>query len=98
MLVVCPILSLPIHDMNGISDLALRSIGTHDPAHTDIQGWTHTVEALCYTYGISDTRPPQFVKDELRTELEKVLADARARFVPIPWAQFKNFMTAFDRK
>jgi len=100
--------SLPIHDMDWISDPALEAIlqewnpNVYDPPHTDIQGWTHTIEVLCHTYGIPDTQRPQcaakFVKDELRTELEDVLANARARFGPIHWAQFKIFMTAFDRK
>jgi len=40
----------------------------------------------------------EVLKDELRTKLEDVLANARARFGPIHWAQFKIFMTAFDRK
>jgi len=46
--------------MEWISDPALEAIlqewnpNVYDPPHTDIQGWTHTIEALCHTYGIPD--------------------------------------------
>ena len=57
---------------------------------------------LCDTYGIPDTQRAQcavkFIKIELRTELENVLRDARARFGSVRWAQFTNFMVAFDRE
>jgi hypothetical protein len=74
----------------------------YDPPNTDVQEWTHTIESLCETYRIPDDQRPQcavnFVKAELRNELEKVLEDARAKFGPVHWAQFKIFMKALDRK
>jgi len=49
-----------------------------------------------------DTQRPQcatrFIKSELRTELENVLGEARAKFGPVRWAQFANFMVALDLK
>jgi len=93
--------------MNQLSYPALEAIlrewdpTVYDPPHTDIVGWTHTIESLCDTYGIPDTQRAQcaakFVKDELCVKLEKVLGDARATFGPTHWDQFKIFMTEFDR-
>jgi len=94
--------------MHQLSDLALGAIlkewdtPEYDPPNTDIQEWTISIESLCNTYGIPDTQRPQcatrFIKSELRTELENVMREARARFGPIHWAQFANFMAEFDRK
>jgi hypothetical protein len=94
--------------MNQLTDLALEAIleewspEQYDPPNTDIQEWTLSIESLCDTYGIPDTQRPQcaarFIREELRTELEPVFADARTTYGPIHWAQFRNFMTAFDRK
>ena len=60
------------------------------------------METLCDTYGIPDTQRPQcaarFARGELRTELEKVLKDAREKFGPISWVRFTAFMVAFDRE
>ena len=94
--------------MHRLSDLALKAIlkewhpQEYDPPHTDVRGWIHSIESLCDTYGISDTQRPQcvtgFVKVELRTELRKVLVEARAKFGPVHWDQFKTFIVAFDRE
>ena len=94
--------------MHQLSDPALEAITKewdskqYDPPNTDIREWTLAMESLCDTYGIPDTQRAQCaaksIKGDLRTELEKVLRDARARFGPIHWAQFRNFMIAFDRK
>lgn len=110
MLAVCVsgTLLLFIHDMHQLSDIALEAIlkewnpQEYDPPNTNIREWTHTIESLCDTYGIPDTQRPQcaarFIEGALRTEFEDVLRDSRARFGPIRWAQFTNFMVAFDRK
>jgi len=70
----------------------------YNPPNTDIWEWTLAMESLCDTYGIPDTQRPQcavnFIKGELRTELEKLLTDSG----PIHWTQFTNFMVALDRK
>jgi hypothetical protein len=101
-------LSFFVRDMHQLSDPALEAITKewdskqYDPPNTDIREWTLAMESLCDTYGIPDTQRPQCaaksIKGDLRTELEKVLKDARVRFGPIHWAQFRNFMIAFDRK
>ena len=94
--------------MHQLSDLALEAIlkewkpKDYDPPNTDVQQWILAIESLCDTYGIPDTQRPQcavkFMKGELRTGLEDVLRNARATFGPTHWAQFTNFLTAFDRK
>jgi len=94
--------------MHQLSEKALEAIlkewnpQEYDPPNTNIQEWTHIIESLCDTYGIPDAQRPQcaarFIESELRTELEDVLRDSRARFGPIRWVQFTNFMAAFDRK
>ena len=96
------------HDMHQLSELALEAIleewdpQEYNPPHTDITEWIRSIESLCDTYGIPDVQRPQcaaeFIKDELRTELLNVLRDARARFGPVHWDRFKNFMVAFDRE
>ena len=74
----------------------------YNPPNTDIKEWNRTIETLCDTYGIPDTQralcATRFIKDELKVELEKVLSEARAQFGPTGWAQFANFMVAFDRE
>ena len=107
-LAVCISLVIFLHDMYRLSDLALEAIlkGWHpreyDPPHTNIREWIHSIESLCDTYGIPDLQRPQcaagFFKDELRVELLNVLADARTRFGPVHWDQFKLFMVALDRE
>ena len=94
--------------MYQLSNLAFEAIlkewnpQEYNPPNTDIREWIRAVESLSDTYGIPDTQRSQcaakFVKSELRTELENVLRDARAKFGPIHWAQFTTFMTALDRK
>ena len=94
--------------MYQLHDLALEAIlkewkpQEYDPPNTDIREWTHSLESLCDTYGIPDTQRPQcavkFIKDGLQAKLEDVLRDARAQFGPTHWAQFIDFMVAFDRK
>jgi len=94
--------------MQRLSDLALEAIleefdtQEYDPPHTDVREWIRSIELLCDTYGIPDVQRPQcataFVKDELSTELEDVLARARATFGPVRWDPFKNFMVEFDRE
>ena len=94
--------------MYQLSDQAIGAIlkewrlPEYDPLNTDIQEWNLIVGTLCDTYGIPDTQRAQcavkFIKIELRTELENVLRDARARFGSVRWAQFTNFMVAFDRE
>jgi len=94
--------------MHQLSDLALEAIlkewdtPEYDPPNTDIREWTHSIESLCDIYGIPDNQRPQcaakFIEGELRTELGGVFREARDRFGPIHWAQFANFMAAFDRK
>lgn len=89
-----------------LTDLALKVIvkefnpGVYDPPQTDVRKWIHSLETLCDTYGIPDVQRPQcatgFIKDELRTELLKVLEDARRRFGPVQWDGFKRFMVVFD--
>lgn len=73
----------------------------YDPPNTDIREWINDTGALCETYGIPETQRPEcatrFIKKGLRTELEKVLKDARAQFGPVRWTQFTDFMVAFDR-
>ena len=70
------------------------------PPNTDIREWIRTIESLCNTYGIPDTQRPQcaarFVKRGLRPQLERALKNARAKFGPILWTQFANFMVALD--
>ena len=97
-----------LRDMYQLPEIALEAIlrewhpQKYDPLHTDIREWIHAMDSLCNVYGIPDTQRPQcavrFINGELRTELLKVLADARARFGPVQWEQFKNFMVAFDRE
>ena len=94
--------------MYQLSDLALEAIlkewhpQEYDPPNTDIRVWIHSIESLCDTYGIPDVQRPQSalgsVKSELRTELVKVLAEAREKFGPVHWDRFKAFMFAFDRE
>ena len=94
--------------MYQLSDLALEAIlkewhpEEYDPPHTDIREWIHSIESLCDTYGIPDVQRPQSalgsIKEELRTELVKVLAEAREKFGPVHWDRFKAFMFAFDRE
>ena len=91
-----------------IPDLALEAIlgewhpQEYDPLHTDIREWIRSLESLCDTYGIPDVQRPEcatgFVKDGLRARLLEVLADARMRFGPVHWDQFKTFMVALDRE
>ena len=94
--------------MHRLSDPAIEAIlnewdiAEYDPPNTDIREWNHAVETLCDTYGIPDAQRPQcaarFARGELRTELEKVLKDAREKFGPISWVRFTTFMVAFDRE
>ena len=94
--------------MHQLSDPAIEAIlkdwnsPEYDPPNTDIHEWNRTIETLCDTYGIPDIQRPQcamrFIRSQLRTDLENVLRDAQAQFGPVHWAQFANFMVAFDRK
>lgn len=74
----------------------------YDPLQSDIHKWHLNVEALFDRYGVPDVQRPQratkYIKDEFGTELRNVLEEAEAEFGPIRWAQFKEFMVAFDRK
>jgi len=91
-----------------LTDLALKAIlkefhaQEYDPPRTDVRKWVYSIESLCDTYGVPDVQRPQcataFIKDELRTELLNVLEDARRRFGPVQWDQFKAFMVVFDRE
>ena len=45
----------------------------------------------------SDQCATGFVKDGLRARLLEVSVDARMRFGPVHWNQYKTFMVAFDR-
>lgn len=94
--------------MYQLSDQAIEAILKewhpleYDPPNTDIQEWNLVIGTLCDSYGIPDLQRAQcaarFVKSGLRTELENVLKDARVRFGAVHWAQFQNFMIAFDRE
>ena len=94
--------------MHRLSDPAIEAIlnewdiAEYDPPNTDIREWNRAVETLCDTYGIPDAQRPQcaarFARGELRTELEKMLKDAREKFGPISWVRFTTFMVAFDRE
>ena len=105
---VAPGHTFPGYSMYQLSDQAIEAIlkewhpPEYDPPNTDIQEWNLAVETLCDTYGIPDTQRAQcavkFIKSGLRTELENVLRDARARFGSVRWARFANFMVAFDRE
>ena len=91
-----------------LSDLALEAIlrkwspQRYDPPRANIQEWIRAIESLSDTYGIPDTQRPQcaakFIRGDLQADLEIVLRDARARFGPIHWDRFADFMIAFDRK
>ena len=105
---VSPLLSSFFHDMHQLSDLALKAIlkewdpQEYDPPYTDVQEWIRSIDSLCDTYGIPDVQRPQcatdFIKNELRAELRKVLARALEQFGSVHWDQFKIFMVAFDSK
>jgi hypothetical protein len=94
--------------MYQLSDAAIEVIlkewhlEEYDPPNTNIQEWNLIAGTHCDTYGIPDTQRAQcavrFMKSGLRAELEDVLAKARARFGSVHWAQFTNFMVAFDRE
>jgi hypothetical protein len=94
--------------MQQLSDPAIEAIlkewhtPLYDPPNTIIHEWVRTIGTLCDTYGIPDAQRAEcavkFIRSELRTELENVLRDARARFGSVHWAQFTNFMVAFDRE
>jgi len=94
--------------MYQLSDPAIKAIlkewrpKEYHPPHTDVQEWIFSIESLCNVYGIPDVQRLQcatgFIKKELSIELRKVLAEARGRFGPIRWDQFKAFLVAFDRK
>ena len=94
--------------MYQLSDLALEVIlkewhpQEYGPLQTDVREWIHSIESFCAMYGIPDVQRPRcaldFIKEELRHELVKVLAEARARFGPVHWDRFKDFMVALDRE
>ena len=105
---VSPALSLFPHDMYQLTDPAIEAIlkewrpQKYYPPYTDVQEWIHSIESLCTMYGVPDAQQLQcairFIKEELGTELRKVLADARVGFELLHWNQFKSFLVAFDRK
>ena len=92
--------------MYRLTDLALNVIlkefhpQEYDPPHTNVRNWVHSIELLCDTFGIPDAQRPNcatsFIKEELRTELQNVLEDARRQFGPVQWDQFKSFIVVFD--
>lgn len=103
-----PLLSSSLHDMHQLPDLALEAIlkewgpQEYDPLHTDVRKWIRSIESLCDTYGIPDVQRPHcatdFIKPEVRIELQEVLAEARINSGFVHWDQFKNYMTGFDRE
>jgi hypothetical protein len=94
--------------MYQLSDPAIEAIlkdwnlQEYDPPDTDVQEWILIIGTQCDTYGIPDAQRAycavRFMKSGLRAELEGVLREARARFGSVHWAQFTNFMVAFDRE
>ena len=91
-----------------LTDLALNVIlkefhpQEYDPPHAGVREWVNSIESLCDIYGIPDVQRSQcaagFIKDEFRTELLNMLEDARWKFGPVEWDQFKSFIVVFDRE
>ena len=106
---VPPTIFLSLYDMPyQLTDLAIEAIlkdwhpQNYSPPYTDIHDWIHSIESLCELYGIPNVQRLEcalrFIKEELSTELRNVLREARERFGPVYWDQFKNFLVIFDRE
>lgn len=95
--------------MRLLSDPAIEAIlkewcqiNFYNPYYTKLDPWIQSVETLCATYGIPDIQraqcAAQFTSSVAQTAVEKELEDARAANAHIHWAQFVNFMKAYDRE
>lgn len=77
-------------------------IHNYDPLHSDISKWEKEVKAHFDRHEVADTDRPLratwHIKPKFSDEFEIAVKKARDEFGFVQWAQFRDFIVAFDRK